>query len=51
MVVRTDEQPEFALTLQPQGAYPDSERPLQSKSGNAEKANQEMQRREGKRGE
>ena len=36
MVVRTDEQPEFALTLQPQGAYPHSERPLQSEPGNAE---------------
>ena len=36
MVVRTDEQPEFALTLQPQGAYPHNERPLQSEPGNAE---------------
>ena len=43
MVVRTDEQPEFALAFQPQGAYPHNERLC--------KANQEMQRREGERGE
>ena len=43
MVVRTDEQPEFALTLQPQGH-------IRTMNG-LYKANQEMQRREGERGE